>query len=351
MSRNITKRFRDYGFSVGDLPTGKKNTIADVKGVKVGHVTLSKGRNTKTGVTIIDPGRKNIFKDKLPAAISVGNGYGKLIGITQVEELGALETPIALTNTLATGRVARGIVDLVLKTSKVDPLSTVNPVVGETNDGYVNDIHKNNIAEEHVMQAYKNRSSNVEIGCVGAGTGTRAFSWKGGIGTASRQIKLGKNTHTVGVLVQTNFGGLLQVMGVPIGKKLGRSQDANRPAAPDGSCMIVIATDAPLTARQLKRIAKRAFFGLARTGSVMAHGSGDYAIAFSTSRNGIEGKSMKQTLADSDLTPLFQACIESVEESVYDALFVAKTTKGRDNNQLKQIPVNEVVEHLKKAAV
>ena len=322
--------------------------LSDVPGVLVGHVTLIEGEDIRTGVTLVDPGTKALFRNKLPAAVAVGNGFGKLTGTTQIEELGTLETPIALTNTLAVGPVLRGLVDLTLaRNPGMEEFETVNGVVGETNDGRVNRIHANVIKSEHVVEAAQNASKDFALGCVGAGTGTRAFSWKGGIGTASRRVKVTDCEYTFGALLQTNFGGELTILGVPVGRELGKSDLPLPEIKPDGSCMIVLATDAPLTARQLKRIASRAFLGLARTGSVMAHGSGDYAVAFSTSRNGVEGSGQKGAcLNDNELTQFFLAAVETVEESVYDALFVAKTTKGRDGQVLEELPIDKVVDLL-----
>lgn len=347
------KRFREYGFDPGILSPGTMNSIADVSGVRVGHATKISGDDVRTGVTIVDPGASDMFRAKLPAAVAVGNGYGKLVGVSQIEELGTLETPITLTNTLAVGPVARAVVDWVINHTKdIAPDETINAVVGETNDGYLNAIHKNSITDADVRTAFDSLSSSVGIGNVGAGTGTRAFSWKGGIGTSSRRVPLSNTAYTLGVLTQTNFGGALQIMGVPVGRLLGMTDfDSFLPVSGgDGSCMIVIATDAPLSSRQLGRIARRAFLGLARTGSVLSHGSGDYAIAFSTSRAGLEGSagSLTSCLADKDLTPFFLAAVETVEESVYDALFAAQTLSGRDGHIREALPKERVVAFLRK---
>ncbi len=365
------KRFREYGFAPGLLNPGPRNLITDVAGVRVGHRTIREGEEVRTGVTVVDPGVPELFRRKLPAAIAVGNGFGKLAGYTQVEELGTLETPVALTNTLAVGPVMRGLVNLTLAhTPDLQPAETINAVVGETNDGLLNAIHRDVVGPADVELAYEARTDWPALGCVGAGTGTRAFSWKGGIGSASRRVPVGEACFTVGVLVQANFGGALRIMGVPVGQLLG-STSFDRflpapaaptasvlsptpltllPTAPDGSCMIVLATDAPLTARQLKRVARRSLLGLAVVGAVMAHGSGDYAVAFSTSRAGLEGESSNgpgSCLPDARLDPFFLAACEAVEESVYDALFCAETTQGRGGMVLERLPVETVVELLR----
>ncbi len=350
----MKKRFHEYNLKVGDLSAGPKNSIADVEGVCVGHSTKIEGGDIRTGVTIIDPGVRDLYREKIPAAVAVGNGVGKVVGFTQVEELGTLEAPIALTNTLAVGPVMRGVVDLVLHmTPDLGPLDSVNAVVGECNDGFLNDIHRDVVTYEDVKKAYGARTKNFETGSVGAGTGTRAFGYKGGIGTASRKVIVENKTYTVGVLVQTNFGGALTILGVPVYrylKKLDPPISIEEKTSRDGSCMIVIATDAPLTARQLKRIATRAFFGLARTGSVMRHASGDYAIAFSTNRTGLEGSGeIGSCLADGLLTPFFVAAVDTTEEAVYDALFSAETMRGAKGAVpvLEAIPHDEVVSLLK----
>jgi D-aminopeptidase len=346
MNQNIptlTKRIRDYGLIPGLLPAGRRNLISDVTGVTVGHHTLHNGTNVHTGITVIDLGIPNLFRNKLPAAIAVGNGYGKLAGYTQVEDLGTLEAPIALTNTLAVGPVMRGIIDLVIsQTPDMLPYETVNAIVGETNDGLVNAIHELHLSSNDAQAAYQARQANFALGCVGAGTGTRCFSWKGGIGSSSRTVSHRDQKYTVAALVQTNFGGALTIMGVPVGQKLGKTDFDTFTHKPDGSCMIVVATDAPLDSRQLKRIAKRALLGMVRAGSVMATGSGDYAIAFTTNR----GESAR--ISDDDLNPFFLAAVESTEESIYDALFLATTTYGRDKTMLERLPVEEVVAMIQK---
>ena len=345
-------RFREHGFAPGILKPGRLNRISDVAGVTVGHHTRMEGERVRTGVTVVDPGTPRLYHEKLPAAVAVGNGFGKLTGSTQVDELGTLEAPIALTSTLAVGQVLQGMVRLVLdNTPDIPADSTVNVLVGETNDGVLNDSHLTAILPSDAGAAWQARSAGFAIGCVGAGTGTSAFSWKGGIGTASRVVPVEGAKYTVGALLQTNFGGALTIMGVPVGTLLGKTNFDVQMAAADGSCMIVLATDAPLSARQLGRIARRAMLGLARTGSVLAHGSGDYAIAFSTSRAGVEGAGcggMGECLPDGRLNLFFLAAVEAVEESVYDALFAAETVVGRDGNRLERLPVEPVLEMLRK---
>ena len=342
-------RFKDTGLSVGFLARGARASITDVPGVTVGHRTRIEGDSVRTGVTIIDPGVPDLFREKLPAAVYVGNGFGKMAGTTQIEELGTLETPIALTNTHSVGTVMSALIELTIESSpNMKPYETVNAVVGETNDGMLNAIHERSVTEADVRAAYDARTAEVAVGNVGAGTGTRAFSWKGGIGTSSRLLSIGKERYTLGVLVQTNFGGSLSMLGVPLGTLLGKDDYSQvRDEQPDGSCMIVVATDAPLSARQLKRIAKRAFLGIIRTGSVAAHGSGDYSVAFSTSRAGIEGvNDAGPCLSDRELSGFFLAAADATEEAVYDALFAAETMTGRDGYALEALPQAETLAHL-----
>lgn len=348
-SRSQGNRIRDFGFTPGLLQPGPLNKISDVSRVSVGHLTRIEGDRIRTGITLIDPGAKNLFHSKVPAAVAVGNGFGKMAGTTQIDELGTLETPIALTNTLAVGPVIQGLVELVLKiTRKMDPAATINAVVGETNDGFLNDIHRIVITPENVATAYENRTRDFALGSVGAGTGTCAFAWKGGIGSSSRILKIARKDYTVGALLQTNFGGALTILGVPVGTLLGKTSfEAFLPPPNSGSCMIVLATDAPLSSRQLGRMARRAMLGLGRTGSILGHGSGDYALAFSTCRAGVEGVGRGAGLPDRELNPFFLAAIEAVEESVYDALFSCESLTGRDNHRLDKIPVQEVVKLLR----
>ncbi|MBI3442608.1 MAG: P1 family peptidase [Candidatus Sungbacteria bacterium] len=349
-SKNNKKRFAEYGFQKSFLPAGAHNRITDVEGVRVGHYTKIEGKNIRTGITIIDPGIPDFFQMKTPAAIAVGNGYGKLVGITQVEELGTLETPIGLTNTLAVGTVMRGLVDIVLDRNKtIAAADSINAVVGETNDGFLNDLHADTLTKDDVRKAYENCSTEFVIGNVGAGTGTRAFWWKGGVGTASRVVAAQDKKYIVGVLVQTNYGGALTLHGVPVGRLLKKTDFDAWVPRDDGSCMIVLATDAPFTSRQLGRVAHRTFVGLARTGSVLSTGSGDYAIAFTTSRDGLESSgAVGSCMPDSQLNVFFLAAAEATEEAVYDALFAAETMKGRAGNVLEAIPHDAIVDLMKR---
>ncbi len=346
MSR--TKRFRDYGFSPGLLKTGARNLISDIPGVRVGHATVVKGTDTRTGVTVVDPGPRNLFREKIPAAVAVGNGSGKVAGFSQVKELGTLEAPIALTNTLAVGTVLRGMVDVMVdRIADRQPMDSMNVIVGECNDGFLNDLHADSVSKADVRAACASATEAFEFGCVGAGTGTRAFSWKGGIGSASRTVDMDGARYTVGVLVQTNFGGALTIMGVPVGIKLGMTDFTQYIPTGQGSCMIVLATDAPFDARQLGRLAKHSLYGMLRTGAIMAHASGDYAVAFSTNRSGLP-EEPGVCLADEKLNPFFLAAIEAVEESIYDALFLAETTVGRAGNVRERLPIDRVVDMLRK---
>jgi D-aminopeptidase len=329
-------RARDIGLAPGVFPPGPLNAITDVFGVTVGHATLKEGDRTRTGVTVVVPHQGNVFQDKVPGAVFVGNAFGKLAGSTQVDELGTIETPIALTNTLAVGAAVEGLVQWTLAQPGNTDVRSVNALVGETNDGGLNDIRTLAVRPAHVLAALKAAHGGaVEEGSVGAGMGTRAFAWKGGIGTSSRRLAASMGGYTVGVLVQSNYGGVLTMDGIPVGKVLGKY--AYQPSTPgrvddaergDGSCMIVVATDAPLDARDLKRLAARAVFGLARTGSSYSNGSGDFAIAFSTEptlrvKFG-EGRPAARTLLPTDgVSPLFQAALEATEEAVYNSLLRA----------------------------
>ncbi len=348
------KRVRDYGIEIGVLKPGINNAITDVTGVKVGHTTLIKGKNIRTGVTAILPHSDNIFQYKVPAAIYLGNGFGKLAGYTQVKELGNLETPIILTNTLSVPTASNALISYTLKQSGNKNVRSVNSVVGETNDGYLNDIRGRHVTEEDVLSAINNaKSGKVIEGNVGAGTGTICFGYKGGIGTSSRVIPKKFGGYTVGVLVQTNFGGVFQLNGVPVAKELD-NYPRNYTYDVDGSCMIIIMTDAPLSARNLERLAKRAMLGLAKTGGIASNGSGDYVIAVSTAKeNRIPYKSTTKLVENIELrntaiTPLFLATIEATEEAILNSLFAAKTIKGRDNHQIKSIPIDTIIEIVKK---
>jgi len=347
------KLARDYGIAPGIYDPGTYNAITDVAGVKVGHTTIIEGNDIRTGVTAILPHNGNIFMNKVPAAIYVGNGFGKLAGYTQVEELGEIETPIILTNTLSVPAAADALIDYVLSTGDNQKyVRSINPVVGETNDGSLNDIQGRHVTKAHVLEAINKAVSGVvEQGAVGAGTGTICFGYKGGIGTSSRVLPEEKGGFTVGVLVQTNFGGNLTVYGVPVGEALKNRKELN---TGDGSCMIVVATDAPLTSRNLKRLAKRAMFGLAKTGGSGSNGSGDYVIAFSTAEelripyfsqgNLFMGE---KEVRNDKMTPLFEAVNEATEEAILNSLFAAKTMTGRDGLKIEALPVEEVVKMVK----
>lgn len=354
-------RAREIGLRPGVFEPGPRNAITDVAGVSVGHATLNQGDNVRTGVTVIVPHGGNVFQDKVPGAVFVGNAFGKLAGSTQVDELGTIETPIALTNTLSVGAVVEGLVTWTLNQPGNTNVRSVNALVGETNDGGLNDIRGLHVRPQHVLEALKAVSSgDVQEGSVGAGTGTQAFGWKGGIGTSSRKLAARYGGYTVGVLVQSNYGGVLTMGGAPIGKILGRysyrpaGQQASGLAGKedhgDGSCMIVVATDAPLDARDLKRIAARAVFGLARTGSSFSNGSGEFAIAFSTAadlrtRFGSSTVQTRTLLPADGISPLFQAALEATEEAVYNSLLKATSVSSRFGTA-EALPVERVKEIL-----
>ncbi|HEY8257543.1 MAG TPA: P1 family peptidase [Gemmatimonadales bacterium] len=346
-------RARELGIIPGTLAPGPLNAITDVPGVRVGQTTVRVGDSVRTGVTAILPHPGNAFLDRVPAAIHVGNGFGKLLGVTQVGELGELETPILLTCTLCVWRVADAMVGWLLAQPGMEQVRSINPVVGETNDGYVlNAIRSRPIDERDVRAALDGaRSGPVAEGSIGAGTGTVAFGWKGGIGTSSRRAPAGDSTWTVGVLVQSNFGGDLLVLGVPVGRALGRegvrrAADSAAAQGAKGSIMIVVATDAPLSDRNLRRLAARALVGLSRTGSVMGNGSGDYVIAFSTHpgvrRRFGAARLMTTELGNDEMTGLFQGVAEATEEAIYNSLFTATTVTARGGS-VEAIPVAEVV--------
>jgi D-aminopeptidase len=346
----VRKRVRDAGIRIGVLTPGPLNAITDVAGVMVGHTTLISGESIRTGVTAIVPHSGNLFQQKVPAAIYTGNGFGKLAGSTQVEELGNLETPIMLTNTLSVPVAMQAIIDYTLQQQGNERVQSVNALVGETNDGYMNDIRGMHVKPEHVIQAIMSaKPGPVDEGNVGAGTGTVCFGFKGGIGTASRRLPASLGGYTVGVLVQANFGGVLQAGDIPAGKLLDkyylRDQLNN---SPYGSCMMVVATDAPLDARNLERLAKRAFMGLAKTGGIASNGSGDYVIAFSTDStlrvpHNPNGRTLTQSVLHNEAaSPLFMAAIEATEEAILNALFMAETMKGKEGRVVEALPVEKL---------
>jgi D-aminopeptidase len=373
LAQTARPRAREAGIKVGILPVGPLNAITDVGGVAVGHTTVVRGDNVRTGVTAVLPHRGNLFREKVPAAIFVGNGFGKLMGSTQVEELGEIETPILLTSTLNVPRVADALLDYMLSLPGNEDVQSVNAIVAETNDGYLNDIRGRHVSREDVFAALKKaKAGAVEEGSVGAGTGTIAFGFKGGIGTSSRKLPANLGGYTVGVLVQTNFGGVLTINGAPVGQELERYYlkdqlsgagyapcKANRPhvnpdpaLCADGSVIVVIATDAPVDARNLKRMAARAMMGLARTGAAATNGSGDYAIAFSTAVEGrittSSGQSRSSRVLSNDaMSPLFLAVIEATEEAVYNSLFRATTVTGRGRT-VEALPLERTLEILRK---
>jgi D-aminopeptidase len=370
-------RARELGIVVGILPTGALNAITDVAGVNVGQTTLIRGDNVRTGVTAILPHIGNLFREKVPGAVFIGNAFGKLAGSTQVNELGEIETPIMLTSTLNVPRVADATIDYMLALPGNENVQSINPLVGETNDGYLNDIRGRYVGRDEVFAAIRNaRGGSVEEGAVGAGTGTVAFGFKGGIGTASRKLPQSLGGYTVGVLVQTNFGGILAINGAPVGRELGRyylkdeltstdfslckpdqkaTTDSSLCHSADGSVIIVIATDAPIDHRNLQRLAARSMMGLARTGAAGSNGSGDYAIAFSTAEalrihsiaNPREAKANVALLSNDAMSPLFLAAIEATEEAIYNSLFRATTTTGRGHT-VEALPIDRTLEILRR---
>ncbi|WP_323757819.1 P1 family peptidase [Roseivirga sp.] len=352
------KRARDYGIEIGVMSTGSLNAITDVPGVKVGHQTLTKGDNIRTGVTAILPHSGNIFQNKVPAAIYIGNGFGKLAGISQVQELGNLETPIILTNTLSVPMGIQGTVKYTLALKGNENVQSVNAVVGETNDGYLNDIRGMHISESDVITAIQNAKSGiVPEGNIGAGTGTVAFGFKGGIGTSSRKLPESLGGYTIGVLVQTNFGGVLTINGAPVGKELEQYPFSSAIKKSDGSCMIVVLTDAPLDSRQLERVAKRAMMGLAKTGGIASNGSGDYVIAASTAESiripyqTREKLDSGDVLRNDNISSIFMATIEATEEAIINSLLMAETSKGRENHVIQKLPMEKVLPILNKYGV
>jgi D-aminopeptidase len=357
-------RASDLGLKVGILPRGPLDAITDVAGVEVGQTTLIRGANIRTGVTAILPHSGNLYRDKVPGAIFVGNGFGKLAGSTQVDEMGEIETPILLTSTTSVPRVADAVISYMLALPGNEDVLSINPVVGETNDGYLNDIRGRHIAPDEVFAAIKSaKGGPVEEGAVGAGTGTVVFGWKGGIGNASRRVPVSLGGYTVGVLVQTNFGGVLTIAGAPVGQELGQyylrkelEQAGSGKDKADGSCMIVIATDAPMDARNLKRLAARAWLGVARTGGSASNGSGDYAIAFSTAPQvRIHARDQALTrhmevMTNDAMSPLFQAAIEATEEAIYNSMLRATTMTG-NGHTVEALPIEKTVEILREHRV
>ncbi|MGA2646009.1 MAG: P1 family peptidase [Candidatus Sulfotelmatobacter sp.] len=354
-------RASDLGLKVGILPTGSLDAITDVAGVEVGQTTIIGGDDLHTGVTAILPHAGNLYREKVPGAVFVGNGFGKLAGSTQVDEMGDIETPILLTSTTSVPRVADAVISFMLALPGNEDVLSINPLVGETNDGYLSDIRGRRITQDDVFAAIKNaKGGPVEEGSVGAGTGTVVFGFKGGIGTSSRRVPPQLGGYTVGVLVQTNFGGVLTIEGAPIGWELGRyylreelHQEGSATDRGNGSVMIVVATDAPMDARNLKRLAARAWLGVARTGSSASNGSGDYAIAFSTApqvRIRTEDKALTrhtEVLTNDAMSPLFLAVIEATEEAVYNSMFRATTMTGRGHT-VEALPIGKTTEILRK---
>tara|TARA_B100001123_G_scaffold387453_1_gene462685 strand:+ start:5034 stop:6218 length:1185 start_codon:yes stop_codon:yes gene_type:complete len=352
-------RARDIGLAPGVLPVGPLNAITDVSGVTVGHVSLVEGDAIRTGVTAVLPHGGNLFQEKVPAAIHLGNAFGKLVGYSQVNELGVLESPIILTNTLSVWDAANAVVTYLMNLPGNDQVRSFNPVVGETNDGGLNDVRGRHVREAHVLEAIENATGGaVEEGAVGAGTGTSAFGWKAGIGTASRRIPDALGGFTVGVLVQANYGGVLQMDGIPVGQELDQyylrgyleNEIGVAEENPDGSIVMVVATDAPLRAEGLRRVSRRAMLGLSRTGATSSHGSGDYVIAFSTAGS---VRSVYQSQVDLEpgrvlrmdrLSPIFQATIEATEEAIYNSLLQAVSIEGRDGNRREAIPLEQLLE-------
>jgi len=383
-------RAREVGVQIGVLPTGALNAITDVSGVLIGQTTIIRGENIRTGVTAILPHSGNLFREKVPGAVFIGNAFGKLAGSTQVNELGEIETPILLTCTLCVPRAADALIEYLLALPGNEDVMSINPLVGETNDGYLNDIRSRPITRDDVFAAIKSaKSGPVEEGSIGAGTGTIAFGFKGGIGTSSRKVPASLGGYTVGVLVQTNFGGVLSIAGAPVGKELGRyylrnevsqantggSQtvrgsaeaipdaavsrdfaDLDRSSNADGSCMIIVATDAPLDSRNLKRLAARAILGLARTGSSASNGSGDFVIAFSTATavrihsDRTEKENQVTLLGNEGMSPLFEAAIEATEEAILNSLFKATSVTGRGHT-MEALPLDKTLEILRQHRV
>ena len=357
---NTRPRAPELGLKIGILPSGSLDAITDVAGVEVGQTTIIRGDNIRTGVTAVLPHSGNLYREKVPGAVFVDNGFGKLTGSTQVDEMGTIEAPILLTNTSSVPQVADAVTRYILNLPGNEDVFSVNPIVGETNDGYLNDIRGLHIAVDDVIAAIKNaKGGRVEEGNVGAGTGTVAFGWKGGIGTSSRKLPRSLGGYTVGVLVQTNFGGVLTIAGAPVGQELGQyylrqelEQESSGKDNGEGSCMMIIATDAPIEARNLKRLAARAWLGMARAGSSASNGSGDYAIAFSTAPQVRVHTSDKQStqhvelLTNDAMSPLFLAVIEATEEAIYNSILRATSMNG-NGHTVEALPIDKTVEILK----
>ncbi|HEY6947107.1 MAG TPA: P1 family peptidase [Candidatus Acidoferrum sp.] len=350
-------RAREIGIHPGVYDPGPKNAITDVAGVLVGQVTIIDGGNVRTGVTAILPHGGNIFQEKVAGAVFVYNAFGKLIGSTQVNELGQIETPIVLTNTLSVWKAAAAVAGWTLAQPGNENVHSVNPLVGETNDGWLNDIRGFHVKAEDIKRAIREANSGpVEEGSVGAAEGTIAFGWKGGIGTSSRRLSEKEGGYMIGVLVQTNFGGHLTIAGAPIWKELRPTQETSKNDAfprneADGSCMIVVATDAPLDSRQLRRLAARVIIGMARAGSTGSNGSGDFVIAFSTANRiavGAARGAVLSLLGEDALSPLFEAAADATEESIDDSLLKAQTVRGRDGHTAEAIPIDRLREILAK---
>ena len=348
-------RIRDFGIAPGIFKTGTNNAITDVPGVKVGQVTIIEGDDVRTGVTAIVPHEGNLFRKKCPAAVYVGNGFGKLAGVTQIRELGNIETPIVLTNTLSVAQGIEGVLSYTLSRKGNENVRSVNAVVGETNDGGLNDIRGRHVKADDVVKAIMSaKGGPVEEGCVGAGTGTICFGWKGGIGTSSRVLPADLGGYTVGVLVQTNYGGILEINGAPVGRRLGQysfKQSVENPdylLNPDGSCMMVVITDAPVDARNLERMAKRAMMGMAKSGGIASNGSGDYVIAVSVCQENLIDENTEKyypTLLHNDaMSPLFEATIEATAEALWNSLFMATDMKGRDGRVVEALPIEQALE-------
>ena len=350
-------RARDFGVSIGILPTGQHNAITDVDGVTVGHQTLIKDDHIRTGVTAIFPHGDNVFQQKIPAAVYIGNGFGKSMGLSQVEELGNIESPIVLTNTLNAPIVADGVLDYMLALPGNENVRSLNAMVGETNDGGLNDIRGRHVSKDDVFVALQHaRSGPVAEGNVGAGTGTECLGFKGGIGTSSRKLPESRGGYTVGVLVQSNFGGVLDINGAPVGRELNNFylRDPNDQYKADGSCMIIIATDAPLSDRNLKRLAKRSFIAFGNVGAFSSNGSGDYSIAFSTHKgnriphDNKEGLMHKEELSNDAMSPLFMAVWEATEEAILNSMFMAEDMKGNGGRFVPALPIKETLKVLEK---